>query len=129
MERRSTGWQESSGANSSCPTCRCAPFAARQEPQGAHGLCCFPLIWRETASLHVSPSGRGEGGGPGGSACSVPGWVTAAGSRDAPAFGPPHLRRTNWVSSLSFPAFLPSPALPKLVFWPSITPATGKGAA
>lgn len=75
-----------------------------------------------------APSGPGEDVGPGPRHVLCLGWWWGA-ARDAPAFGPPHLRCTNWVSSLSFPASFPIPALPKLVFWPRITPATVKGAA
>lgn len=101
---RTTGWQGGSGANSPCPTCRCHPLCIQA---GATG-----------SSWHVLLPANLEGNDL--SACAVPGWVMAAGW-GCSFWSLPRLRCTNCVSSLSFPA--------SLVFWPSITPATGKGAA
>lgn len=122
----SNGSQGGSGVNCPCPTCCCPPLqlvgAAGsswlvQNPANLAGnsLCAreLPLVW-----------GR-WGSGPRHVLC-LDWWWGPAG--DAPAFGPSHISCTNWVSSLSLPASFPSPALPKLVFWPRITPAALKGA-
>lgn len=69
----STRWQGGSGAVIPLVPAAAVPrFAAQTELQGAHGSCCYPQIWRTTASLQGSscPSGRRRWAGGLGMCCA-----------------------------------------------------------